>query len=81
MIVCVSALLCKKWEFLQHIPMDAVQSSQIYALVSQLLESGLCCSEALSVLEALLHNYGSIHDPVAYYESNLGGVGVGGGGG
>ncbi|XP_052624495.1 uncharacterized protein LOC111876656 isoform X2 [Lactuca sativa] len=109
LVVCVSALLCKKWvgkhlslglrhlvgvlekgpveyqrvvllilqEFLQHIPMDAVQSSQIYALVSQLLESGLCCSEALSVLEALLHNYGSINDPVAYYESSLGGVGVG----
>ncbi|KAJ0469406.1 putative protein furry/Tao3/Mor2 [Helianthus annuus] len=53
--------------------MDAVQNQHMYALISQLVESSLC-SEALGVLEALLHNYASVnHDP-AHYESNLGGA-------
>ncbi|CAI0552886.1 unnamed protein product [Linum tenue] len=40
---------------LQHTPMDASQSSHMYAIVSQLVESTLCW-EALSVLEALLQS-------------------------
>ncbi|KAF5769782.1 putative Cell morphogenesis protein [Helianthus annuus] len=60
-------------QLVHHIPMDAVQNQHMYALISQLVESSLC-SEALGVLEALLHNYASVnHDP-AHYESNLGGA-------
>ncbi|KAI3721956.1 hypothetical protein L2E82_32976 [Cichorium intybus] len=64
-------------QLLQHVTVDAVQGPQMYSLISQLLESSLC-SEALSVLEALLYNYGSVymlhsHDP-AYLESSLGGL-------
>jgi len=40
---------------LQHTPMDAAQSPQLYAIVSQLVESPMCW-EALSVLEALLQS-------------------------
>ncbi|GKA17859.1 furry homolog-like protein [Tanacetum coccineum] len=64
-------------QLLHHISIDAVQSRHMYALISQIIGSGLC-SEALSVLEALLHNYGFMcvtlnHDP-AYYESSLAGI-------
>ncbi|KAI7744187.1 hypothetical protein M8C21_020805 [Ambrosia artemisiifolia] len=64
-------------QLVHHIPMDVVQNQHMYALISQLVESSLC-TEALGVLEALLHNYESMtasakHDP-ALYESNLGGV-------
>ncbi|KAH0664612.1 hypothetical protein KY290_030518 [Solanum tuberosum] len=44
---------------LQHTPMDAAQSPQLYAIVSQLVESPMCW-EALSVLEALLHSCSSL---------------------
>ncbi|XP_073157225.1 uncharacterized protein [Henckelia pumila] len=44
---------------LQHTPVDAAQSPQMYAIVSQLVESTLCW-EALSVLEALLHSCSSL---------------------
>lgn len=44
---------------LQHTPMDAAQSPQVYAIVSQLVESTLCW-EALSVLESLLQSYSSL---------------------
>ncbi|KAI3794046.1 hypothetical protein L1987_36671 [Smallanthus sonchifolius] len=64
-------------QLVHHIPMDAVQNQHMYALISQLVESSLC-SEALGVLEALLHNYepmtASINHDQAHYESSLGGV-------
>lgn len=44
---------------LQHTSMDAAQSPQLYAIVSQLVESPMCW-EALSVLEALLHSCSSL---------------------
>eukprot|EP01018_Ginkgo_biloba_P009953 Gb_24208 [translate_table: standard] len=44
---------------LQHTPMDAAQSPQVYAVVSQLVESNLCW-EALSVLESLLQSCSSL---------------------
>lgn len=44
---------------LQHTPMDAARSPQVYAIVSQLVESTLCW-EALSVLESLLQSYSSL---------------------
>ncbi|KAM3306018.1 protein furry like isoform X1 [Capsicum chacoense] len=44
---------------LQHTPMDAAQSPQLYAIVSQLVESPMCW-EALNVLEALLHSCSSL---------------------
>ncbi|KVI08969.1 Armadillo-type fold [Cynara cardunculus var. scolymus] len=59
-------------QLLQHIPKGAVQSPHMYALISQLVESTLC-SEALSVLEALLHNDDSMHVS-QNYESRLGGT-------
>ncbi|KAD7479458.1 hypothetical protein E3N88_02594 [Mikania micrantha] len=64
-------------QFVLHIQMDAVQNQHMYALISQLVESSLS-SEALGVLEALLHNYEPMtasinHDP-AHHENNLSGV-------
>ncbi|XP_076893206.1 uncharacterized protein LOC143545157 [Bidens hawaiensis] len=64
-------------QLVHHIPLDAVQNQHMYALISQLVESSLS-TEALGVLEALLHNYEPMaasinHDP-AHYESSLGGV-------
>nr|ATG70920.1 ARM repeat superfamily protein [Callitropsis funebris] len=44
---------------LQHTPMDAAQSPQVYAVVSQLVESTLCW-EALNVLESLLQSCSSL---------------------
>nr|GMC62253.1 protein furry homolog-like [Ipomoea batatas] len=43
---------------LQHTPMDAAQTPHMYTIVSQLVESTMC-SEALSVLEALLQSCSS----------------------
>ncbi|KZV24999.1 protein furry-like [Dorcoceras hygrometricum] len=55
---------------LQHTPVDAAQSPQMYAIVSQLVESTLCW-EALSVLEALLQSCSSLpgshpQDPASF---------------
>ncbi|KAK1410220.1 hypothetical protein QVD17_36755 [Tagetes erecta] len=63
-------------QLVHHTPMDAVQNQHMYALISQLVESSLC-SEALGVLEALLHNYehgtpSFNHDQAQY--DNYGGV-------
>nr|XP_043633528.1 protein furry homolog-like [Erigeron canadensis] len=56
-------------QLLQHIPVDAVQSRHMCALISQLVESSLC-AEALSVLEALLNNYGSMVVSPKYKPAN-----------
>ncbi|XP_071708369.1 uncharacterized protein [Rutidosis leptorrhynchoides] len=60
-------------QLLHHISMDAVQSQHMYALISQLVDSSLC-TEALSVLEALLNNYGSMPYDSDYYESSVCGI-------
>ncbi|CAN6481832.1 unnamed protein product [Victoria cruziana] len=44
---------------LQHTPMDAARSPQVYVIVSQLVESTLCW-EALSVLEALMQSCSTV---------------------
>ncbi|KAG6602549.1 Protein furry-like-like protein, partial [Cucurbita argyrosperma subsp. sororia] len=62
---------------LRHTPVDASQSPQMYAIVSQLVESTLCW-EALSVLEALLRSCSSMTNPHPYepesFENGLSGV-------
>ncbi|XP_010251338.1 PREDICTED: protein furry homolog-like [Nelumbo nucifera] len=64
---------------LQHTTMDDAQSPQVYAAVSQLVESSLC-TEALSVLEALLQSCSSSTAAASYqhelgsFENGFGGI-------